>query len=124
MTEGRSRAVRTEEKRITGPSAATPLIAPLLGAPLAEYSARRVSYDLRRLVRKQVIARVAGTHRYVQSEDGRRLAATFAGTYRRILIPVLGELAQDDGAAAPRPIALAWSRLAREIDRFIDTAAA
>jgi len=100
------------------------LVAPLLGAPLAEYSARRMSYDLRRLVRKGVIARVAGTHRYVLTADGRRLALTFAGTYRRILIPALGELAHDDASDPPRPLALAWRRLARELDRFIHTAAA
>lgn len=46
------------------------LVAPLLGTRPAEYSARRMSYDLRRLVRKQVIARVAGTHRYVITDDG------------------------------------------------------
>ncbi len=100
------------------------LVAPLLGAPLAEYSARRMSYDLRRLVRKGVIARVAGTHRYVLSEDGRRLALTFAGTYRRILIPALGELAPDAASDPPRPLARAWRRLARELDRFVDPAAA
>jgi hypothetical protein len=100
------------------------LIAPLLGAPLADYSARRMSYDLRRLVRKQVIARVAGTHRYVLTADGRRLALTFAGTYRRILLPALGELAATEPRDAPRPLALAWHRLARELDRFIDDAAA
>ncbi len=100
------------------------LVAPLLGAPPAEYSARRMSYDLRRLVRKQVLARLAGTHRYVLTADGRRLALTFAGTYRRILIPALGELAHDDASDRPRPLALAWRRLTRELDRFIDAAAA
>ncbi len=98
------------------------LVAPLLGAPLAEYSARRMSYDLRRLVRKAVIARVAGTHRYVITEDGRRLALSFAGTYRRILTPLLGELAAHD--RAPTPLALAWRRLERELDRSIDAVAA
>lgn len=100
------------------------LIAPLLGAPPAEYSARRMSYDLRRLVRKQVIARVAGTHRYVLSEDGRRLALTFAGTYRRILIPALGELVQGTPSDVPRPLSLAWRRLTSELDRFINSVAA
>lgn len=100
------------------------LVAPLLGAPSAEYSARRMSYDLRRLVRKAVIARLAGTHRYVLTEDGRRLALTFAGTYRRILLPVLAELAYDERSDPPRPLALAWRRLARELDRFVDLAAA
>lgn len=98
------------------------LVAPLLGAPLAEYSARRMSYDLRRLVRKQVIARVAGTHRYVLTPDGRRLALSFAGTYRRILTPLLGELAAHD--RTPTPLALAWRRLERELDLFIDAVAA
>lgn len=100
------------------------LIAPLHGAPLAEYSARRMSYDLRRLVRKQVIARVACTHRYVLTEGGRRLAATFTGTFRRILIPALGALAPAPPSDVPPPLALAWRRLSRELDRFTETEAA
>jgi hypothetical protein len=99
------------------------LVAPLLGAPLADDSARRMSCDLRRLVRKQVIARLAGTHRYVLTEDGRRLALTFAGTYRRIVLPVLGELAPNPNRT-PRPLALAWLRLARELDHFTGGVAA
>lgn len=82
-----------------------------------------MSYDLRRLVRKQAIARVAGTHRYVLTEDGRRLALTFAGSYRRIVVPVLGELAPNPNST-PRPLALAWWRLARELDHFIEAVAA
>jgi len=99
------------------------LVAPLLGAPLAHYSLRRMSYDLPRLVRKQATARRAGTHRYVLTEEGRRLALTFAGTYRRIVVAVFGELAPDPNTT-PRPLALAWKRLARELDRFIDGIAA
>jgi hypothetical protein len=99
------------------------LVAPLLGAPLADYSARRMSYDLRRLVRKQAIARLAGTHRYVLTEDGRRLALTFAGSYRRIVLPVLAELVPNTNST-PRPLSRAWSRLSRELDHFIDGVAA
>lgn len=69
-----------------------PLVAALLGAPAESYSARRMSYDLRRLVRKSIIARLPGTHRYVLTTDGRRLALFFSGTYRRITLPGLGQL--------------------------------
>jgi hypothetical protein len=97
-----------------------PLVADLLGAPPAEYTARRMSYDLRRLLRKGVIARLPGTHRYVVTEKGRALALLFTVTYRRIAIPALGEI---NDASAPTPLARRWRALARELDRFIERSA-
>lgn len=96
------------------------LVAPLLGASRAEYSARRMSYDLRRLSRKGVIARRPGTHRYVLTADGRRHALLFTATYGRILIPGLGQL-RDPGA--PTALARRWRALASELDRFIEASA-
>jgi len=101
-----------------------PLVAALLGAPAETYSARRMSYDLRRLVRKSVIARLPGTHRYVLTEDGRRLALFFSGTYRRITLPGLGQLERASLAlpdpGVPTPLARAWRSFNIQLDRFVD----
>ena len=56
------------------------------------YSARQMTYDLRRLRRNGFIERVAGTHRYQLTPDGRRLAVFFTKTYTRIVCPALAEL--------------------------------
>ncbi len=93
------------------------LVAPLLGASLADYSARRMSYDLRRLLRKGVIARLPGTHRYVLTTDGRGLALLFTATHRRIMVPALGQLVDPH---APTPLARRWRALTGEFDRFME----
>lgn len=95
------------------------LVAPLLGASLAEYTARRMSYDLRRLLRKGVIARRPGTHRYVLTQDGRGLAVLFTVTHGRIALPALAQLRDPD---APTPLARRWRALTRDIDHLIEQA--
>jgi len=49
-------------------------IAALLGVGLEQYSPSQMSYDLRRLLRKGIICRVAGTQRYYLTPYGWRLA--------------------------------------------------
>lgn len=101
-----------------------PLVAALLGAPAEPYSARRMSYDLRRLVRKSIIARLPGTHRYVLTNDGRRLALFFTGTYRRITLPGLGQLERaslpSPDPGVPPPLARAWRSFNTQLNRFVD----
>jgi hypothetical protein len=41
------------------------------------YSARRATYDLRRLRRKRVIPRIPGSHRYQLTQTGRAVAVLF-----------------------------------------------
>jgi hypothetical protein len=48
-----------------------PLVASLLGGP---YNTRQMGYDLRRLARKGLIARLDRQHRYVLTPHGRRVA--------------------------------------------------
>ncbi len=56
------------------------LVAGLLGRP---YSARQMTYDLRRLRRKGFIVRTDGTRRYQLTPEGRRLAIDRPGASRR-----------------------------------------
>lgn len=56
------------------------------------YTARQMTYDLRRLRRKGLIRRVPRSQRYQLTSDGRRLAVFFTKTYTRIVCPALAEL--------------------------------
>jgi hypothetical protein len=56
------------------------------------YSSRQATYDLRRLKRKGLIARIAGTNRYQLTNLGRRVAVLFTKTYGRVLAPCLSAL--------------------------------
>jgi hypothetical protein len=86
------------------------------------YGPPRMTYDLRRLRLKGLISRVAGTHRYVLTPIGRRVALFFAKTYARILRPGLARLDPALPLDPSDPLALAWQRLDRAIDRHIATA--
>jgi len=92
--------------------------------PLLEkaYTHRQATYDLRRLRRKGLVARVPRSRRYQLTDLGRRVAVLFTKTYVRVLAPGLimldPRLPQD--LAARSPLATAWRRLARAIEEFID----
>jgi hypothetical protein len=59
-----------------------PLVEGMLGAP---YSSRQLTYDLRRLRRKDFIERIAGTHTYRLTSQGRRLAMFLTKLYARLI---------------------------------------
>jgi hypothetical protein len=88
----------------------------------AGYSSRHATYDLRRLRRKQLITRIPGTHRYQLTPSGRAVAVLFTKAYGRILGPGLAalDLHLPASLAKRSPLALAWTGLAHELDRFID----
>jgi hypothetical protein len=90
----------------------------LLHAP---YGSRQATYDLRRLKRKGLIAKVPRTHRYQLTSLGRRVAVLFTKTYGRVLAPGLSVLDPrlPDELAARSPLATAWRRLERSLDEFI-----
>ncbi len=52
-----------------------------------EYSCTKVGYDLKRLVVKNIIKRVEGTHRYVFTELGYKLCLMFLLKKRGLLNP-------------------------------------
>ena len=64
----------------------------LIAGLIPGYSARQMTYDLRRLRRKRFIQRIPRTHRYELTSEGRRLAVFFTKTYTRIVNPSLAEL--------------------------------
>jgi len=98
------------------------LVAGLLNRP---YSARQMTYDLRRLRRKGFIVRTPGTHRYQLTPEGRRLALFFTKVYARILTPALPHLdpTLPDDARSRSPLGTAWRSLDAALDHIIREAA-
>ena len=98
-----------------------PHVAALLGIDLAEYTPGRLTYDLRRLRLKGLIARLPGTNRYTVTTYGVQVALFYSKVYLRILRP--GWLAitpaTDD---IPRPLRTAFTRVTAEIHRLCDEA--
>jgi hypothetical protein len=90
----------------------------LLDAP---YTSRQATYDLRRLKRKGLIAKVPRTHRYQLTNLGRRVAVLFTKAYGRVLAPGLSVLDPrlPDELAARSRVATAWRCLERALDEFI-----
>ena len=64
----------------------------LIAGLIPGYTARQMTYDLRRLRRKRFIQRIPRTHRYELTSEGRRLAVFLTKTYTRIVNPTLAEL--------------------------------
>jgi hypothetical protein len=90
-----------------------------------DYTARQMTYDLRRLRRKGFIQRIPRTQRYELTREGRRLAVFFTKTYTRIVNPSLAELDPQLPAeiAKRTPIATAWRAFEHALDDKIQTAA-
>lgn len=84
-----------------------------LGAP---YGSRQMAYDLRRLVRKELLERLPHTQRYRLTALGRRLILFCAKLYNRLVCRGLAEL---DPGQLPRPLTNAWRRFDREVERLI-----
>ena len=89
----------------------------LVAGSLPGYSARQMTYDLRRLRRNGFLVRIEGSNRYTVTAQGRRLAVFFAKTYARIINPTLAELDPQLPAdiAARSPLACSW----RAFDRAL-----
>ncbi|HTT90763.1 MAG TPA: hypothetical protein VMF65_14515 [Acidimicrobiales bacterium] len=101
-----------------------PTLARLVGGILdMPYTSRQATYDLRRLRRKGIIARIPHTHRYYLTPLGRRVAVLFTKAHARVLAPGLAWL--DPGLspdiAKRSPLALAWRDFDHALDDFITT---
>ena len=68
------------------------LLAQLLGQHPDQYSAGRMTYDLRRLRLHGIVQRIPHSHRYELTPLGLRVALLFSRTYARILRPTLAEI--------------------------------
>jgi len=90
----------------------------LIAGLIPGYSARQMTYDLRRLRRKGFIQRIPHSQRYELTVEGRRLAVFFTKTYTRILNPSLAELDPHlpDEIANRSPLAKAWRAFEHAVD--------
>lgn len=98
--------------------ALTRLVGDILGKP---YTSRQATYDLRRLRRKGLIERVPGTHRYLVTPYGRRVAVLFTKAHSRVLAPGLAWLhpALPQAVAKRSPLAVAWRQFDHSLATFI-----
>jgi hypothetical protein len=97
----------------------------LIAATIPGYSARQMTYDLRRLRRKGLIRRIPKSQRYELTDHGRWIAVFLTKTYTRILNPSLTELdpAIPDHIATRSPLARAWRAFEHALDARIADAA-
>jgi len=98
-----------------------PRVASLLGLTLDDYSANRMTYDLRRLRLKGLIHRIPGSNRYTVTTEGLRVAYFYAKVHLRILRPGFAALLEPDDPI-PRPLRSAMAALDREIAKVCDDA--
>jgi hypothetical protein len=93
----------------------------LVAGLIPGYSARQMTYDLRRLRRKGLIRRIPKSQRYEITDHGRRIAVFFTKTYTRILNPTLAELdpALPDDITMRSPIGRAWRAFEHALDTRI-----
>jgi hypothetical protein len=83
------------------------------------YTASQASYDLRRLCRKGLLFRPAGTHRYVVTPYGWKVARFFARLDARVFRPAMTAL-DPDSVATPQPrLARALAKVDNEMDTLI-----
>jgi hypothetical protein len=97
----------------------------LVAGLIPGYSARQMTYDLRRLRRKGLIRRVPKSQRYELTDEGRRTAVFFTKTYTRIVNPSLAELdpALPAEIAQRAPLARAWRAFEQALEARITEAA-
>ena len=90
-------------------------LAPLLGVSAADWSAGRMTYDLRRLRVHGLIERIPRSRRYRVTTAGIRTALCYQRTYARVLRPALATVF---GPNPPRDTRL--KRTVEAFDREID----
>jgi hypothetical protein len=99
-----------------------PQVAQLLGLPDAEYTARQMGYDLRRLARKGLLQRVPGKLCYMLTVFGRRTALFLTKVHTRVLRSGLQALDGRIVAQAPPPLRTAFAALDAATDSHIKEA--
>ena len=97
-------------------------VAGLLGKTASAYTALHATYDLRRLCRKGLLHRPPGTHRYVVTPYGWKVARFYARLDARVLRPVLTAL-EGQSVAEPHPkLSRALEKVDHELDELIQAA--
>lgn len=95
-----------------------PVVLALL--PNDDYSANQMTYDLRRLRLKGLIARLDGSHRYILTTYGRRVAMLITKLHHRLFNPAAHAL--DERPALTSALGHAFQQIEAEIDRLVSNA--
>lgn len=90
-------------------------VADLLGLNLGDYSPGKMTYDLRRLRRKGLIARKEHSNQYTVTSYGLRVALFCSKLFLRLLRPAWPALLDDPQDTVPRPLRSAFLRLEEQI---------
>jgi hypothetical protein len=96
-------------------------VAALLGLGLDQYSSGRMTYDLRRLRLKGLIARLPDSNRYIVTSYGLRVALFCSKLYLRLLRPAWAAFDPRDDAI-PHPLRSAFQELDLKIQAIRDAA--
>ena len=97
-----------------------PIIQTILNVAPEAYTASQMSYDLRRLRLKGLVARLAGTHTYCLTSYGRRVAYLMTKLQQRIFN--LAGLALNAAADVPATLAKAFHEIDTELERLVANA--
>jgi hypothetical protein len=92
----------------------------LLNVSPEEYTASQMSYDLRRLRLKGLITRLKGSHRYILTTYGRRVAYLMTKLQNRIFN--VASTALTASVELPSALAAAFRQLDTELDRLVANA--
>lgn len=90
-------------------------VAGLLGLTLDEYSPGKMTYDLRRLRRKGLIARRDCSHQYTVTSYGLRVSLFCSKLFLRLLRPAWPALLEPPQDDIPRPLQAAFRNLEHQI---------
>lgn len=94
-----------------------PRVAALIGDP--DYGANQMTYDLRRLRRRGLIARIQNTHLYLLTTYGLKVALFYSKLYLRIFRPAWAAV-ETTASSVPHRLRKAFERLTRELDRLVE----
>jgi len=86
-----------------------------------DYKAGMMTYDLRRLCRKEIIYRVPKTNRYFLTPYGWKVCRFFTRLNARVFRPTMLTITGADNLSYPQPLKKALDRVDREIERLIGT---
>ncbi len=90
----------------------------MTGLTHAPYTPNQATYDLRRLRVTGLIRRIDGTHRYVLTSDGLKVAVFYTKLHNRLLRPLLAA----DQPQAPPELRAALRAIDRHIDDYVSRA--
>jgi hypothetical protein len=97
-------------------------VAELLETDTCSYTASKMTYDLKRLRLKGLIARPPGTNRYFLTQYGWKVARLFSRLEARVFRPAMTAFTEDP-AALPPGLRTALRRVDQQLDDLINQAA-